>query len=113
VHNAEDNLRRLLAIPADDPIWDNPIAPVDRPTFEDRAVDLDAALATAMEHRSELATAEQVLRNNELNERVAKNFTKHSLKFAADYGPTWSTSDQTLPPPSTTEDDDSRTGRSR
>lgn len=108
VNNAEDNLRRLLAIPADDPAWSRPIALLDKPAFEARDIDLAAALSTAMEHRSEIATGAQTLRNNELSERVAKNGLKHSLKLAADFRPGKTINDTTNPPPSTTEDNDNQ-----
>ncbi len=117
VYNAEDNLRRLLAIPADDPAWSKPIDPVDRPTYEARAVDLQASLASAMEHRSEIATAEQNLKNSELSERVAKNGTWHALRLAADYRPSTSLNDQDAPATpnspasSTSADNDSQNWR--
>ena len=87
VQNAEDNLRRLLAIPKDDPAWSREIVPTDRPQFEKQPADEGAALAAAMEHRPEMATARQQLKDSELSERVAGNQTRHSLRFLADLTP--------------------------
>jgi len=85
--NAEDELRRLLAIPDGDPRWVMSIAPTDRPDFTRRAVDLDAAIQTALVERPEMLSAKQTVRNRELAERVARRETRHQLDFNANYGP--------------------------
>ncbi len=87
VLNAEDNLRRLLAIPRDDPAWSREIVPTDQPRFDKQPADEGAALAAAMENRPEMATARQQLKDAELSERVAGNQTRHSLRFLADLAP--------------------------
>lgn len=101
VANAEDELRRLLAIPEDDPAWSRRILPTDRPPAEQSGVDVDAALAAALEHRPEIATARRRLADNELEERVAKRNVRHTLDLTARVAPDTSDSDfsQTLPLP--------------
>lgn len=93
VENAEDNLRRLLAIPAGDPLWTRRIVPADAPRFERQDVDPDAALAAAMEHRPELAAARRQLKDSELAERVARNQKRHTLTLSADLSPSRSEDD--------------------
>jgi outer membrane protein TolC len=81
--NSEDNLRRLLAIPKDDPAWDRAILPTDAPTFEPVSPDLDASIAKALEARPELVSARHDLRSKELSERVAKSDLKPQLDLTA------------------------------
>jgi outer membrane protein len=102
VANAEDELRRLLAIPKGDPLWERPIVPTDRPLLEAQTVDDEAAIATALEHRPEMFTARQQVSDSELNERVARNGTRHSLDFRAQINRT--SSDDTFQTPNTLSD---------
>lgn len=93
VENAEDNLRRLMALPPDDPAWSQRIAPADPPRFEALTVDVDAALVTALAERPEIVNARQQVRDSELSERVARNRVRHTLNLAADLNPSQSDSD--------------------
>jgi outer membrane protein TolC len=79
VSNAEDNLRRLLAVPQGDPLWESRIAPTDSPEFTARPVDLDAALSQALVTRPEIVQARQGVEDQRLNERTAKNAMRHRL----------------------------------
>jgi outer membrane protein TolC len=87
VANAEDNLRRLLGIPPADPMWSQRIVPTDRPVFEERPIDLGAAIETAMEKRPEMISARQDLEDSELSERVARNGVRHKLDLEVGYNP--------------------------
>ncbi len=89
VVTAEDNLRKLMAIPKDDPAWSETILPTDTPQYEVRTVDVNASIAKALELRPEMLTARQQLRNSELSERVARHETRHSLNLTADINPTY------------------------
>jgi len=79
VENLEDNLLRLMAAPEDDPRWERTIVPTDRPEYHDPQVDLDRAIATALERRPEILSARKQLENSELSQRSARNGTKHRL----------------------------------
>ena len=96
--NAEDELRRLLAIPANDPLWDQRVVPADEPFYEPMPIDLEAAIATAMQERPELANAEQVVLNRELNERVAQRNTRPALDFFANFTPSGNNFETTFLP---------------
>jgi outer membrane protein TolC len=116
VGNAEDNLRRLLAIPGDDPRWSQTILPTDRPVFEPRAVDTEAALATALERRPEVLSARRQLRDRELSERVARKNVRHALGLLAEVTPNRSDQDfvsvfGALPGSDTTTESDGRQWR--
>jgi outer membrane protein TolC len=87
LEDAEDELRRLLAIPASDPMWMMSIVNTDRPVFEREEVDLESSIDTALASRSEMSVARQVVKNRELNERVAYRQKRHQLDFNVNYGP--------------------------
>jgi outer membrane protein TolC len=95
VMNAEDSLLRLMAVPKDDSAWNERVLPTDRPEYQARTVDVNAALAKALDLRSEMATAREQLKNSELSERVARHETKHSLSLNAALAPSYSASSDT------------------
>jgi len=87
LEDGEDELRRLMAIPPDDPMWNTEIKNSTRPVVEEKTIDLDQAIQTALVHRPEMLSVEQQLRNRELSERVAKKDVKHELDFKGAWGP--------------------------
>lgn len=87
VDNAEDELRRLLAIPPQDALWNQRIMPADEPVFVMMQPNLDEALSVATAERAELRSARQSVRNRELSERVAKRRIQPNLDFEAQVAP--------------------------
>jgi len=88
--DAEDELRRLMGIPAGDPMWAQSIRNLDAPEFRTREVDLDQAIATAMRERPELHSRRQTVLNRELSEKVARRQLRNQLDISLDYGPSGS-----------------------
>jgi outer membrane protein len=80
--DTEDNLRRLMAVPKDDPLWGQPIIPTDKPKSEGSAPNLDEALATAMQKRPEIRNAQVAYESSELAAKVAKKNIRHTLDLA-------------------------------
>jgi outer membrane protein TolC len=87
VKNAEDNLRRLLAIPAADPLWAREIIPTEVPSSGPSATKLDEAIATALQARPEVVAARMQVDNAKLGERVAKKNAWHNLDLLATFRP--------------------------
>ena len=85
--NAEDELRRLMAIPPDDPMWDMPLELIDRPVFTPQEIDLEQAIETALANRPELANVREEQHKKELSERAARNRVKHGLDIDLRYAP--------------------------
>ncbi len=81
--DAEDELRRLMAIPPDDPRWGHQIVPVDLAEFREIEVDVDAAIGTALSHRPEIANARIDLESRQLSERAAKKRVRSRLDLNA------------------------------
>ena len=85
--DAEDELRRLMGVPASDPMWGKSIYNLDAPQFRTREVDLEQALAVAMHERSELRSRRQTVINRELSEKVARRQLRNQLDFNVRYAP--------------------------
>jgi outer membrane protein TolC len=83
VKNAEDNLRRLLAIPAADPLWSMSIVPTEEPASAQNLQKLDDAIAKALQARPEILQSRMQVENAELGERVAKKNAWHGLDLSA------------------------------
>jgi len=72
VEQSWDSLRTILVLPHDQ--WDRPLLPTDRPTFTPRApTSAEAAYATALKHRADLAQTELSLEESALARRKEDN----------------------------------------
>jgi outer membrane protein TolC len=87
LEDAEDELRRLLAIPESDSMWNMEIRNSTTPVFEEIEIDVEEAIDIALTERPSVRSAEQTLENRMLNERVAKRQVRHNLDFSAQYNP--------------------------
>jgi outer membrane protein len=87
VGNAEDNLRRLMAIPKDDPMWVHTIVPTEEPVKEARTVNLDEAIEKALVARPEIIEARSAVENSRLSEKAARNAARHQLDLTAGLTP--------------------------
>lgn len=84
VRNAEDNLRRVMAIPEADPMWQVPIVPTETPMSEEVTIDQASAISIALENRAEIANAREQIDSAKINEKAAHNGVKHQLDVFAD-----------------------------
>jgi outer membrane protein TolC len=85
VKNNEDRLRTIINLPEDEMREALPIRPVDRPQFEERQVNVDDALLTAMQNRPELRSLKIDLNSQNLNLGFAKNQLLPRLDLMASY----------------------------
>jgi outer membrane protein TolC len=88
VGNAEDLLRRLIRVPDDSLDWQRTLVPSDEPGFSPKDIDLEAAIATALEKRPDIEQAQINLRNAELGEKFRRNQTRADLDLSATYSST-------------------------
>lgn len=86
VATSEDALRALVYDPADADFWTFHIEPADLPTFAPMSVDVDAALRTALEQRSDLRQARKALETQDVNIRFSRNQTLPDITASFDYG---------------------------
>lgn len=89
LRDTEDNLRRLMAVPPDDAIWNHPIITTEEPKAEPTAIDLDAAIATALQERAEVRNAKTQLETDKLGAKVAQKQTRHELNLVANLDATY------------------------
>jgi outer membrane protein len=86
IRAAEDNLRRLMNVPTDSPLWHQPIQPADEPQVLDKIVNEEEAIKTALAKRPELEQARLDLVNKDATVRFNKNQKLYRLDFLGQYG---------------------------
>ncbi len=73
---AELVLKRLMVSGTDDPIWNVTLNPIDRPATDvAQVIDLEAALRTALENRTDLVVARRNLEISDIGLKYQKNQT--------------------------------------
>ena len=83
VKSSEDQIKMLLAMTPDEEKAAVSIIPVDQPKYEVRSVDLDQALATAMDKRPDLKLGQLGVKNSDLNLMYTKNQMLPNLNLSA------------------------------
>ncbi|MCI0568236.1 MAG: TolC family protein, partial [Acidobacteria bacterium] len=86
IRAAEDNLRRLMNVPTDSPLWHQPIHPADEPQVLDKIVNEEEAIKTALEERPDLEQARLDLVNRDATVRFNKNQKLYRLDLIGSYG---------------------------
>lgn len=99
VKNYEDQLKRIINLPAETPeaALLN-IIPKDLPVYEQKLLQLDEALAIAMNNRPDLHSARIGLKNSELDLNYARNQLLPNLSFSASYWSPGVSGDQLIYP---------------
>jgi outer membrane protein TolC len=85
VKAAEDTIKSLINLSDEEEQGLRSVVALDSPKFEERTVELDQALAVAMEKRTDLKISQLGLRNQDLNLSYVKNQLLPSLNFTARY----------------------------
>ena len=85
IQSNEDQLRLLLNITGDEDKALTALVPKDKPTYVVREVNLEEALAAAIENRTELKIAQLGLQTDGLNLSYAKNQAMPDLNLSASY----------------------------
>ena len=73
IKTAEDNLRTLILNPQQPDYWTTRLVPTERPTLTPQPVDVEAAVASALANRTDLAQARKQLDSTQVNIDFAKN----------------------------------------
>ncbi len=85
VRNNEDRIKALINMPAEEERELAAIIPADKPSFEARKINLDEALAIAMQNRPDLRVSRIGLLNQDLNVSYARNQLLPGLNLNASY----------------------------
>jgi len=82
---AEDSLRALILDPARPDYWLVRFEPTEAISLQERTVDVNAAIATALQERTELIVARSQMEITDLNLRVTKDSTLPSMNLQLNY----------------------------
>jgi outer membrane protein len=85
LQNAELALKRLIVSGTEDPLWTSSLNPTDRPAPGTEAVDLEAAVRNALEHRTDLLTAKKNIDSANVTLRGLNNQTLPQLNLITTY----------------------------
>jgi len=83
---AELALKRYIVSGTDDPMWRQTLRPVDLPSIEPPPTDVEGAVRTALQNRTDILTARKNLDSNDVNIRYFKNQSMPALDLNASYG---------------------------
>jgi outer membrane protein len=86
VREAEDNLKRVI-FPENDPaMWHTRIELLDRPSAAPMPVDIDAAVAKALEQRTDVTSARKSLERSDVSLQYRRNQLLPQVDLVATYG---------------------------
>ncbi len=86
VRTAEDNLRRVMNVPKDSPVWSQPIQPSDPLPLVEQSPDMEASVSSALRHRPDLEQARLDLKTKESDLAYRRNQRRWGLDLAGEYG---------------------------
>ena len=88
IQSAEDNLRTLVLSPSQAGFWSTVFNPTDRPTATPRAIDVDAAVKNALEHRVDILQLKKQIETTDVNLKFADNQKLPEIDLQGRYGVT-------------------------
>ena len=86
IQSAEDQLRSLILNPSQPGFWTTIFKPVDEPTLEPRAIDVDAAVKNALANRTDIQQLKKQMANTDVTVKFAQNQKLPAVDLTARYG---------------------------
>ncbi|MGH9148304.1 MAG: TolC family protein [Vicinamibacterales bacterium] len=86
IGQAEDRLKSLVLDPTTPDFWNIRFELVDVNPYQVQAIDLDAAVRTALDKRTDLAQARKTLESSDINIRYARNQILPDVNLQVNYG---------------------------
>jgi outer membrane protein len=87
IKQAQDTLRALILDPATPEFWNVVFDPSDAAAFDERAIDVDAAVRNAMDKRSDIRSAKNTLEQSQINIKYYGNQMKPDVSASVGYNP--------------------------
>jgi outer membrane protein len=87
IKQAQDNLRTLILDPATPDFWNIAFEPSDAASFDERPVDVEAAVRNAMDKRSDIRAAKNALEQSDINIKYFSNQMKPDVNANVGYNP--------------------------
>jgi len=85
IERTEDALRTLVYNPSQPDFWQLRIEPSDTPVFQPAAVDVESAIAGALQKRTDLLASRKQLEANDVNIRFFRNQTQPDVNASVTY----------------------------
>ena len=86
IQTAEDSLRTLLLNPSRPDFWTTKLVPAEQPTVEPRSIDIDAAVSTALQNRTDIAVFKKRLESTDISMEFLRNQKLPEVNLQANYG---------------------------
>lgn len=86
VKSFEDALRTLVLNPQQPDFWAVHIVPSEQPTLTQQAVDVEAAIRSALDHRTDLAQAHREIDQTDISMKFTRNQKLPALSAIVNYG---------------------------
>jgi outer membrane protein len=86
IGQAEDRLKSLVLDPATPDFWNIKLELADVNPYQVQAIDLEAAIRTALDKRTDLRQARKTLESSDINIRYARNQTLPDVDLQVNYG---------------------------
>jgi outer membrane protein TolC len=87
IKQAQDQLRALVLDPGTPEFWNVVFEPSDAPSFDARAIDIDAAVRNALDKRSDVRAAKNALEQSDINIKYYGNQIKPDVNANIGYNP--------------------------
>jgi len=85
MQTAELTLKRLIVNGTEDELWRSKITPIDQPEFRTEPLDVEGAVRTSLENRTDLAQARKTIESNDITMRYLRNQTLPGIDLVATY----------------------------
>jgi len=86
IKTAQDNLRALVLDPGQADFWNVIFEPTDEATFAEQSVDVDSAVRSALEKRTDILAAKNSLEQSDVNLKFYHNQIMPQVNVQANYG---------------------------
>jgi len=86
IKRAQDNLRALILDPAEADFWTTTFDPTDEAPFQEQAIDVDAAVRSALDRRTDLRAAKNNIERSDIDIRFLKNQILPDVNAQVNYG---------------------------
>jgi outer membrane protein TolC len=86
IETAQDQLRALVMNPNQPDFWASRFAPSEQPSLAPREINIDAAIKTALQNRTDIRDFKKTMENTDINMQYARNQKLPAVDLTARYG---------------------------
>ena len=86
IETAQDQLRALVMNPTQPGFWTTRFTPTEQPALEQQAIDIDAAVRNALDHRTDIRQFKKQMESTDITRRFAANQKLPAIDLNGRYG---------------------------